>query len=42
MLPQPQEFANVDVFFASPAASYVTGITVQVDRGTVKSILRSA
>jgi 3-oxoacyl-[acyl-carrier protein] reductase len=35
----PQEFANVVVFFASPAASYVTGVTVQVDGGNVKSLL---
>jgi 3-oxoacyl-[acyl-carrier protein] reductase len=38
-LGQPQEFANVVVFFASPAASYVTGVTVQVDGGVVKSLL---
>jgi 3-oxoacyl-[acyl-carrier protein] reductase len=38
-LGNPQEFANVVVFFASPAASYVTGVTVQVDGGVVKSLL---
>jgi len=38
-LGNPQKFANVVVFFASPAASYVTGVTVQVDGGTVKSLL---
>jgi 3-oxoacyl-[acyl-carrier protein] reductase len=38
-LGNPQEFANVVVFFASPAASFVTGVTVQVDGGTVKSML---
>lgn len=38
-LGQPQEFANVVVFFASPAASYVTGVTVQVDGGAVKGLL---
>ena len=35
----PQEFANVAVFIASPAASYVTGTTIQVDGGNVKSLL---
>jgi 3-oxoacyl-[acyl-carrier protein] reductase len=38
-LGDPQEFANVVTFFASPAASYVTGVTVQVDGGSVKSLL---
>jgi 3-oxoacyl-[acyl-carrier protein] reductase len=38
-LGNPQEFANVVVFFASPAASYVTGVTVQVDGGVVKGLL---
>jgi 3-oxoacyl-[acyl-carrier protein] reductase len=35
----PQEFANVVVFIASPAAGYVTGTTLQVDGGNVKSLL---
>jgi 3-oxoacyl-[acyl-carrier protein] reductase len=35
----PQEFANVVTFIASPAASYVTGTTLQVDGGNVKSLL---
>ena len=35
----PQEFANVVVFFASPAASYVTGTTVQVDGGNTRGLL---
>ncbi len=35
----PQEFANVVVFIASPAAAYVTGTTLQVDGGNVRSLL---
>lgn len=35
----PQEFANVAVFLASPAASYVTGQTVAVDGGIIESPL---
>ena len=34
-----EEFANVVVFMASPAAAYVTGTTLQVDGGNVRSLL---
>ncbi len=35
----PDEFGQVVTFFASPAASYVTGATVQVDGGSYKGLL---
>jgi 3-oxoacyl-[acyl-carrier protein] reductase len=35
----PEEFGRVVAFFASPAASYVTGVTVQVDGGSYKGLL---
>jgi 3-oxoacyl-[acyl-carrier protein] reductase len=38
-LGKPEELANVIAFLSSEAASYVTGVTVQVDGGYVQGIL---
>ena len=35
---QPDEFANAAVFLVSPAASYITGVMLNVDGGIVKGI----
>ena len=33
---QPDEFANAAVFLVSPAASYITGVMLNVDGGLIK------
>jgi 3-oxoacyl-[acyl-carrier protein] reductase len=36
---RPEEFANAAVFLVSPAASYITGVMLQVDGGVIKGTL---
>ena len=36
---RPEEFANAAVFLVSPAASYITGVMLNVDGGVVKGTL---
>jgi 3-oxoacyl-[acyl-carrier protein] reductase len=36
---KPEEFANAAVFLVSPAASYITGVMLNVDGGLIKGIM---
>jgi 3-oxoacyl-[acyl-carrier protein] reductase len=35
---RPEEFANAVVFLASECASYITGTTLQIDGGYIRSL----
>jgi NAD(P)-dependent dehydrogenase (short-subunit alcohol dehydrogenase family) len=36
---RPEEFASATVFLASPAAAYITGVTLPIDGGAIKAAL---